>query len=74
MRKPILLLTSTLVVITTATTMVYAGSGDSTNSMMRDGMMGRMSRMMTGCGAMMNGRHRNARPNEQWRNAPSRQN
>jgi hypothetical protein len=31
------------------------------------GMMGQMSQMMEQCGAMMQGEHRDDRPNDQWR-------
>ena len=36
----------------------------------RGSMMGRTSRMMEGCGAMMQG-GRGERPNDQWRKAPA---
>ena len=61
---------------------VYAASEYSSGSMMGGGMMGRsimgaggmmsrMSRMMDGCNAMMQGGSRSGRPNEQWRDERS---
>jgi hypothetical protein len=51
-------------------------SHESSGSTRKDGMMGggslmgRTSRMMEGCGAMMQGR-RGDRPNDQWRKVPA---
>lgn len=60
---------------------VYANSESPSGSMIGVGMMGRpmgsggmmsrMSRMMDGCNAMMQGGARNGRPNEQWRDVRS---
>lgn len=61
---------------------VHAGSEFSSGSMMGGGMMGRsmmggsgmmsrMSHMMDGCNAMMQGNARSARPNDQWRDERS---
>ena len=73
MRKSSLL----LIAVTVISAVVYANpypssgsmmSGDMMGRGMMGGMMGRMSRMMGGCGAMMHGYSaRSGRPNEQWR-------
>jgi hypothetical protein len=80
-----LLLTAAFFTVTAISAVVYARDSDDTSgSMMRGGMMSKgmmggghmmgMSRMMGHCGDMMRGESRNGRPNEQWRNAPNRQN
>lgn len=81
MRKSVLgaLLATAVSVVIMASAAVYAASEYSSGSMRGDGMMGhsmmgaggmmsRMSRMMDGCSAMMQGGSRGSRPNEQWRN------
>jgi hypothetical protein len=79
MLKSALLLATTILAVTAVSAMVYADSDGSSGSMMRNGMMGggmmgRMSRMMSGCGAMMHGDSPSGRPNDQWRKAPNPQN
>ena len=81
MRKSslMLLLAATFVAVTAFSAMVYADSAVSSGAMMGGGtmmgemmrgMMGQMSRMMSGCGAMMRGQANGDRPNEQWRDRP----
>ena len=84
MRKSLLgaLLATAVTVAITASAAVYAAPEYSSGSMMGDGMMGhsmmgaggmmsRMSRMMDGCSAMMQGGSRSGRPNERWRDERS---
>lgn len=84
MRKSALavLLVSAFLALITASAAVYADSESLSGLMMGGGMMGRsmvehgammsrMSRMMSGCSAMMQGGTRNDRPNERWRDERS---
>lgn len=83
MRKSVraALLGTAVTALITGSAAVYAASEYSSGSMMSDGMMGhsmgaggmmlRMSRMMDGCNAMMQGGSRSGRPNEQWRHERS---
>lgn len=86
MRKSTLLLATISIAVVALSAAVYArDSDDWPNSMMGSGMMGgrgmmsggmmgRMNGMMDHCGAMMRGDHSSGRPNDQWRNPPSREN
>jgi len=84
MRKSVfaVLLAIAFLAVLTVSAEVYADSEHSSGSMMGGGMMGRammggggmlsrMSRMMDGCNAMMQGGSRSGRPNEQWRDERS---
>jgi len=78
MRKKMLILAAAFVAALGAAPALYANdSYNSSDSTRDDGIMGggkkmgRTSRMMGGCGAMMQGGHSD-RPNDQWRkNAPA---
>ena len=86
MRKSNLaLLVAAAFAVTVMSAAVYArDSDDPSGSMTRGGMMsggmmgremmGSMSRMMGHCGDMMRRGDGSGRPNDQWRNAPDRQN
>ncbi|EIG62833.1 hypothetical protein [Bradyrhizobium sp. WSM1253] len=85
MRKSTLLLAAISFAFVALSAAVYARDpDDGPSSMMGSGMMGgrgmvggrmigRMSGMMDRCGAMMRGSHSSGRPNDQWRNPPSRE-
>jgi hypothetical protein len=75
--KKILILAAAMIAALAVSPALYADdSHESSGSTRKDGMrgrghmMGRTSRMMEGCGAMMQG-GRSDRPNDQWRKAPA---